>query len=69
MDTAFGSYLNLNVSGGDGFNYNYSYPLVEGINRFIAETDGLIYIYYHTPEYRDALPIKIHIPSASKRIF
>lgn len=55
--------LNLNVSGGDGFNYNYSYPLVEGINRFIAETDGLIYIYYHTPEYRDALPIKIHIPS------
>lgn len=55
--------LNLNVPGGDGFNNNYSYPLSEGINRFIADTDGLIYIYYHTPEYREALPIKIHIPS------
>lgn len=55
--------LNLNVPGGDGFNNNYSYPLSEGINRFVADTDGLIYIYYHTPDYQDALPIKIHIPS------
>ena len=55
--------LNLNVPGGDGFSNNYSYPLSEGINRFMADTDGLVYIYYHTPEYRNALPIKIHIPS------
>lgn len=55
--------LNLNVPGGDGFNQDYSYPLSEGINRFVAETDGLVYIYYHTPDYRSALPIKIHIPS------
>lgn len=55
--------LNLNVPGEDGFNHNYSYPLKEGINRFVADTDGLIYIYYHTPDYQNALPIKIHIPS------
>lgn len=55
--------LNLNVPDEDGFNKNYSYPLSTGINRFVPETDGLVYIYYHTPDYRAALPIKIHIPS------
>lgn len=55
--------LNLDVPGDDGFNYNYSYPLVEGINRFKAESDGLLYIYYHTPDYKVAPSIKIHIPS------
>lgn len=55
--------LNLNVPEDDGFNYNYSYPLSAGINRFITDSDGLVYIYYHTPDYKTALPIKIHIPS------
>lgn len=55
--------LNLNVPGKDGFNDNYSYSLAAGMNRFIAETDGLIYIYYHTPDYQTAEPIKVHIPS------
>lgn len=55
--------LNLNVPGEDGFNKNYSYPLSAGINRFVPETDGLVYIYYHTPDYKNAMPIRIHIPS------
>lgn len=55
--------LNLDVPGEDGFNKNYSYPLMEGTNRFIPETDGLVYIYYHTPDYKQAPSIKIHVPS------
>lgn len=55
--------LNLNLSGGDGFNNNHVYPLVKGINRFISDSDGLIYIYYHTPDFKTAKPLKIHIPS------
>lgn len=55
--------LNLNTPGEDGFKYNHIYPLNEGVNRFISESDGLIYIYYHTPKYKEAQPIKIHIPT------
>ena len=55
--------LNLNVPGEDGFGTNYSYPLAEGINRFIPESDGLIYIYYHTPRHNTTHTIKIHIPT------
>lgn len=55
--------LNLNVPGEDGFSHNYSYNLKKGTNRFIADSDGLIYICYHTPDYETAPEITIHIPS------
>lgn len=55
--------LNLDVPGKDGFNDNFSYTLSEGINRFVSDTDGLVYIYYHTPDYKNAPLIKIHIPT------
>lgn len=55
--------LNLYVPGEDGFNKNYSHNLRKGTNRFIAESDGLIYICYHTPDYKTTPEIKIHIPS------
>lgn len=55
--------LNLDTPGKDGFDVTYSHPLAEGVNRFEADSDGLLYIYYHTPEYKDAAPIAIHIPS------
>jgi len=55
--------LNLNVPGEDGFSHNYSYNLKKGTNRFIADSDGLIYICYHTPDYQTAPEITIHIPS------
>lgn len=55
--------LNLDVPGDDGFNYTYMYALSPGINRIIPETKGLVYIYYHTPDYQSASPIRIHIPS------
>lgn len=55
--------LNLNVPGEDGFSHNYSYNLKKGTNRFIADSDGLIYICYHTPDYQTAPEITILIPS------
>lgn len=55
--------LNLFVPGADGFDKNYSYSLRQGTNRFITESDGLIYICYHTPDYKTVPKIKIHIPS------
>lgn len=55
--------LNLNTPGNDGFNYNYSYPVAHGINKFIAETDGLIYICYYSDDYDNVSPITVHIPT------
>lgn len=55
--------LNLNVLGSDGFNDNYSYTLKQGTNRFIPASDGLVYICYHTPDYKNVPSIKVHIPS------
>lgn len=55
--------LNLNVPGKDGFNDDYFYTLKQGTNRFVPASDGLVYICYHTPDYKSAASIKVHIPS------
>lgn len=55
---------NLNKPGGDGYNDgSSSYPLVKGINKIVPTNRGLIYVMYHTNEYKTASPITIHFAS------
>lgn len=54
---------NLDMPNEDGFNFASTYPLVEGINKIIPRNKGLLYIMYHTPQFRTVAPVKIHIPS------
>ena len=53
----------LNRPDDDGFNNTISYKLTKGINQFLVQKSGLIYIMYHTENYEIAKPIKIHIAS------
>ena len=53
----------LNRPDDDGFNNTISYKLTKGINQFLVQKSGLIYIMYHTENYETAKPIKIHIAS------
>jgi hypothetical protein len=51
---------NLDLPGGDGYNNASYYPLSPGINKIKARNEGLIYLFYHTPEYQNAPNIKVH---------
>ncbi|MFA6702948.1 MAG: M60 family metallopeptidase [Dysgonamonadaceae bacterium] len=52
---------NLDMPGGDGYNNASSfYSLTTGVNKLKARNKGLAYVLYHTPDYRTALPVKIH---------
>ena len=53
----------LNRPDDDGFNNSVSYNLNEGINQFLVQKSGLIYILYHTEDYETASPVKIHFAS------
>lgn len=52
----------LDVPGGDGFGGS-SYPLVEGANKITTSNKGLVYIMYHTPDYANVQPVKVHFAS------
>lgn len=51
---------NLNKPGGDGYENASRYTLSEGINKLKMRNKGLVYVFYHTPDYRTAPPVKIH---------
>lgn len=51
---------NLDKPGGDGFYQTSNYPLSKGINKFKMNRKGLIYVMYHTPDFKTAPPVKIH---------
>lgn len=53
----------LATPGDDGFNSSISYALNEGVNQIYAPKKGLIYIMYHTENFENAHPVKIHIAS------
>lgn len=52
---------NLDYPNGDGYSLNSSfYSLKEGVNKIVMDRDGLLYVFYHTENYKNASPIKIH---------
>ncbi len=51
---------NLDLPGGDGYNNASFYPLSPGVNKLKARNDGLVYLFYHTPNYKSAPNIKVH---------
>lgn len=51
---------NYKATDANGYWANTYYPLSTGMNRVVADRDGLFYIFYHTPEHRTAPEIKIH---------
>ncbi|NDV60663.1 M60 family metallopeptidase [Bacteroides sp. 519] len=56
---------NLDVPGGDGFNEPQSFALSEGINKITPSKSGLLYVMYHTPNFKTAPIVKIHIPTGT----
>lgn len=57
---------NWDVPGKDGFNVKSDYPLQQGENRIVTKNPGLVYVMYHTPEFRTAPPVKIHFVKGGK---
>ncbi|MDD4777222.1 MAG: M60 family metallopeptidase [Fermentimonas sp.] len=51
---------NLDLPGGDGYNNASFYPLSPGVNKLKARNGGLVYLFYHTPDYQSAPKIKMH---------
>lgn len=52
---------NLDTPEADGYNNASSfYAISKGVNKITPSNDGLVYILYHTPEYKTAKPIRIH---------
>lgn len=50
----------LDLPGGDGYNNASFYPLSTGANKIKARNKGLAYLFYHTPDYATAPPVKVH---------
>ena len=50
----------LNKPNGDGYNNASFYSLAEGMNKLKMKNKGLVYVFYHTPDYKIASPVKIH---------
>lgn len=50
---------NLDKPGGDGFGGD-TYPLTTGANRLKMQNKGLVYVMYHTPDFRSLPPVKLH---------
>lgn len=53
---------NLDKPGGDGFGGD-SYPLSTGLNKLRIRNKGLIYVMYHTSNYKSAPQITLHFAS------
>lgn len=51
---------NWDVPEKDGFYVKSDYPLQKGENRIVTKNSGLVYVMYHTPEFRTIAPVKIH---------
>lgn len=51
---------NWDVPEKDGFNVKSEYPLQNGENKLVVKNQGLVYVMYHTPDFRTAHPVKIH---------
>lgn len=51
---------NLDAPGADGYNNASFYPLSPGVNKIVPRNKGLGYVFYHTPDYQSAPPVKIH---------
>ncbi len=51
----------LDRPGGDGYwDTSMTYPLYPGLNKLKPKNKGLCYIFYHTPDFKTAPPVKIH---------
>ena len=57
---------NWDVPGKDGFSVKSDYPLKSGENQIVTKNSGLVYIMYHTPDFRTVAPIKIHFAKGGK---
>lgn len=55
--------VDLDKPDGDGFGDYKTYALKPGINTLTMEKKGLLYVMYHTDQYKTAPPIKIHFAS------
>lgn len=55
---------NLKATDANGYWANTYYPLSTGLNRVVADRDGLFYVFYHTHEHLTAPEIKIHFAYA-----
>lgn len=53
----------LDTPGAAGYDNASFYPLSTGVNKIKARHKGLIYIFYHTPDYASVPPVKIHFAS------
>lgn len=51
---------NWDVPEKDGFYVKSEYPLQKGENQVVMKTPGLVYVMYHTPEFRTVAPVKMH---------
>lgn len=56
---------NLDLPGGDGYNNASTYPLSKGVNKIKARNNGLVYIFYHTPNYKSAPQVTIHFATGT----
>jgi hypothetical protein len=50
----------LNKPNGDGYGNASFYSLAEGMNKLKMKNKGLVYVFYHTSDYKVAPPVKIH---------
>ena len=50
----------LDTPGRNGYGYATTHSLVPGLNKLKQHTGGLAYVFYHTPDYKTAPPVKIH---------
>ncbi len=55
---------NLDKPEGDGYGGD-SYPLSQGVNKIKILNKGLVYLMYHTPNYKDAPKVKVHFPTGT----
>lgn len=53
----------LDTPGDSGYGNASFYPLTEGVNVIKSENKGLVYVFYHSSDYANLPPIKIHFPN------
>ncbi len=56
---------NLDAPDADGANNPVDYPLASGTNKIKMKEKGLVYVMYHTPDYENAQPVKLHFASGT----
>lgn len=57
---------NWDVPEKDGFYAKSDYPLQKGENLIVTKNQGLVYVMYHTPDFRTVAPVKIHFVKGGK---